>query len=362
MFLPNTSILSRNIGYLFWMILLVVFIVSLPFFFKDEKDFLKLVRIYLLSFTAIALFGLFQFLLGLYGISFYITQWWMSGRLPRINAFSYEPSYFSTYVLIAWVTYFYLLVNKNYHNKYFYSKWCFSILTLSLILSTSRMGLIIMGLIIVIYLFQESFRVFTTLRIKKITLVLSTGFFMIIGVVSYYLIFKFNKIKFILAGMGVMGQTNHSSGQRLKELQDTFQAFLNSPFIGRSLGGVPSAIAQVRGAYIHFQWQTKSYEGMNVFVETLVTSGIFGFLFFITFLIVLFYKTARLASQIKKYNRAYSGLLYALLLALFFELVLLNMNQNILRIYLWVHIGMVNLGYFIGLSMYRNYKSSLYPA
>jgi hypothetical protein len=347
-FIPNTTILTRNLGYMLWLGIFSGFIMLLPYFIQTEEKFIKTIRIYILSFTLVAIFGLIQFTAGIVGVDILIEQWWLEGRLPRINAFSYEPSYFSTYVLICWVTCFFLIIQRNKLTNYFNARVSFMIITLSLLLSTSRMGLIFMFIIIIGYTFNQVKDTFISFKIKKKTFPVFVSFvsFMAILVASSFYYFK--KIQFMFNGLGIFGYASHSSGQRMDELKDTIQAFWKSPFIGYSLGGIPSAIAHVRGTTISNQYQTKDFEGMNIFAETLAASGIIGFIFFISFLIIVFYKSYKLIKALKPINPNFSNLLLALLLGLLFELLILNMNQNILRTYLWVHIGIVNLGYFIG--------------
>jgi hypothetical protein len=347
-FIPNTTILSRNIGYIFWLSIFTVYIIILPYFIKTEEGFIKLIKYYILSFGLVAVFGLIQFVAGLGGISLLTAQWWLNGRLPRINGFSYEPSYFSTYVLICWVICFFLMINRNKLVYYFNARITFLIITVSLFLSTSRMGLLFMFIIILGFIFNQIKNTFITFKIKARILPLFLLFVTFIGSCAYYVIFYFNKIKFMFLGLGIFGYADHSTGQRITEFIDTLKAFLKSPFIGYSLGGIPSAIAKVRGTRIGTQYQAKDYEGMNIFAETLAASGIFGFIFFISFLIIIFYKTNRLIKDLRPVNPQFSTLLLALLLGLLFELLILNMNQNILRTYLWIHIGIVNLGFFVG--------------
>jgi len=347
-FIPNTTILSRNIGYILWLGVFTGFILLLPTFIQKEEDFIKLIKWYLVSFTAVAIFGLLQFSLGMVGIDLLVTQWWLDGRLPRINGFSYEPSYFSTYELIGWVICFFLIIFKTKLSSSFNAKISLFIITASLLLSTSRMGLIFVFGIILIYNFNEVKNTFITFKIKRKTLPIFLSFLSFIVICISFFFIYFDQIKFMLQGLGVYGYAGHSSEQRISELSDTFEAFWKSPWIGYSLGGIPSAIAQVRGTSINTQIQTKEFEGMNIFAETLAASGIIGFVFFMIFLSILFYKSLKLIKALKPLNAEFSNLLLALLMGLFIELLILNMNQNILRAYLWVHIGIVNLGYFVG--------------
>jgi len=57
--------------------------------------------------------GLVQWILQFFGILFYLTQY---NSMHRINGFSYEPSYYASYMLIGWIIYAYLYEKGNYIN------------------------------------------------------------------------------------------------------------------------------------------------------------------------------------------------------------------------------------------------------
>ena len=192
------------------------------------------------------------------------------------------------------------------------------------------------------------------MKVKSHEAYILVPFFLFIGIVTLYSIFNFEKVYFMFNGLGIFGTAAHSSGARWSEFGDTLRAFWKSPIIGYSLGGIPSAIAEVRGIMITTQFQAKSFEGMNIFAEVLAASGIFGFVCFMLFLIQLFRKTYQLSEVLNEVDNSFGNLMKALLLSLFFELLILNMNQNILRPYLWVHIAIINLSYIIGKQILLN--------
>ncbi|QCT93943.1 hypothetical protein FE773_01730 [Caminibacter mediatlanticus TB-2] len=115
-FIPNTNFLIRNIGYVFWLFLSIIMIALLGTLI-NKKNFFKIFDYYVLSFYIVAIFGFVQFILGLFGISLLTTQWWIYGKLPRINGFNYEPSYFGTYLLIGWSLLFYLIARDRILKK-----------------------------------------------------------------------------------------------------------------------------------------------------------------------------------------------------------------------------------------------------
>lgn len=104
---PNIPI---AVGYLFWLILDVLLIIFFQNSFQSKSKVDRLLRLYIFSFVVIAMLGLLQWALSILGINFYLTQATFNGtRIPRLNGFTYEPSYYSTYLLPGWIIIMYLM-------------------------------------------------------------------------------------------------------------------------------------------------------------------------------------------------------------------------------------------------------------
>jgi hypothetical protein len=141
-----------------------------------------------------------------------------------------------------------------------------------------------------------------------------------------------------LNGTGIADTAAHSVVQREDAAQDTFAVFLQHPLIGRSLGGVSSAIAELHGEKIHSFEASKEFEGMSVFAEALAASGLIGIIPFGWFLVTTVLKPWQLA---RASGHFYSTLLRALLRSLLFAWAILQLNQNVLRPYLWTHLAIL---------------------
>ena len=141
-----------------------------------------------------------------------------------------------------------------------------------------------------------------------------------------------------LNGTGVSDVPAHSIVQRENSLEETIAVFLQHPLIGRSLGGVSSAIAENSGAVIHSFEESKNFEGMTVFAEILAASGVIGSIPFFVFLITTIRKPLTLARMAPPF---YSSLLRGLVRSLVFAWAVLQFNQNVLRPYLWTHVAML---------------------
>jgi hypothetical protein len=126
---------------------------------------------------------------------------------------------------------------------------------------------------------------------------------------------------------------------------------MKSPLWGYSLGGIAPAIAQLKGYTTITQEIVKNTEGMCIFMEVLAATGIIGFVFVVGFMYQILFSGRRLRKLIQpQFNVRLSQSIkihHLLIVALIFQLLLLCLNQNILRNYLWVHIALVNVSFFV---------------
>lgn len=352
LFIPNTTFLTRNIGYMLWHIIHCLLIFFILLSVSKYEDFVNLFKTYIYSFIAFAVFGILQLLFGLFGISLFVSDWWLP-HFPRVNGFTYEPSYFGTYLLIGWGIVFIL---KVFRNSLFEDKTTsifFTIMTLSVIVTSSRMSFLILALVLLSYLVIIIIIALLKLKIQKKKLILVTMSVIMVFFISMIAISQLEKIKFLFAGIGLSGSSSHSVNQRSNESLETFHIFTRSPLIGVSLGGIPSARALKKGVIIQDNITAKNYEGLNIFLEMLAASGIIGFAFFLFYLLTLIWKSVSLHLKIKKENLNLSIILLSLVFSFICELAILSMNQNISRLYLWVHIGMLSVAIKIGIK-YKN--------
>lgn len=337
-FIPNMPLTGRSIGYLMWLYIHFVFIVCCGYFVWSEIDVYKVVRLYLLSFLGCSLFGFVQLIAGLLGYELLLEQWWIEGVLPRLNGFSYEPSYYSTYLLIGFSLSYYLYrKGMGWYGKLpLYTSIATST---AIFLSSSRMG--ILAVIIQILCFEV---ITYRKKIKKLALFI-IGFGVVVGSLFTYIIQNEN-LAFLLAGLGIMGGSAHSAIERLDGFFTQIDILSRNPFKGYSLGGVSQAIAFEKGVTTISQETIKPYDiSMNVFLEVLTASGAIGFVFFLYYIYTLLISSTKKAATRHSHDSE-SILLNAFVWSLCFEFLILCFNQNILRAYLWVHIGLLNGVFF----------------
>lgn len=354
-FVGNTNFISRNILYLIWLMIYVLFIFTMNQL-SDPRYFIRIFRIYIYSFGFLGAIGIMQFLLFfIFKIDFYVEQVFALG-LPRINGFSYEPSYFATFMLTGFVMNLYLINHKSQYFKFKHLLINQFFIFVSILLSTSKMVVPLVIAILLLTSFQDMFsRLRTGFAIYYKDLFLFPLVFVLLAGGVYMFLFQFKTISFLFDGLGVGGTVSHSVEGRSLGFEQTYTVFKKSPFIGYSLGGIPSAIGELKGLVITDNETAKENEGMNIFMETLAGSGVIGFLFFLTFLYQLLTKPLRQAKFLWSTEnfKEDSIILKSIFWGGLVLLLMLNFNQNILRPYLWVHFGFLSLSYFYSKNLYK---------
>jgi hypothetical protein len=344
-FVPNTSYFARSAGYWFWLAFNAAVIVTTLHVFSDREKVLQLVRLYIWSFVFPAAFGLAQFVLGVTGLGApLVVQWFIPGVLPRVNGFCYEPSYFSTYLLMGWVMTSYLLDTKSSLIRKRHLISIFVLLTLALAVSSSRMGILMMSLWLARYPAIFFIRLCRGRLNKRYLRFSATAAALILPmIVAYLALVGLDRVSVLTQGLEIEGRPGNSVVIRMGGAADTWRAFTKSPIIGYSLGGVAGAIGELNGVTVRDSQAAKRYEGLCVFLEVLAASGVIGFIPFVLYILSLTVNPLLLASRCP--DSETRKLLKASVLALLFELAILQFNQNILRPYLWFHIAMLSALY-----------------
>ena len=366
-FIPATDFWPKSLGYSLWLLLNLGLIFAFVQLFSQNPLTLRtLMRWYLYSFAFIAAFGIFQFALPLLGLpGFLIKQWWIPGTLPRINGFSYEPSYFACYLLIGFVLVSSLKRARSTLLPSRALRGIYYLTAVGIVISSSRMG--IAFLLAEVFLaetrpwlsFFSDFRRLRIVRSKMRPLIpsLLTLAFVLTLSGGTLVLLRNNPVLLLmfLNGTGVSDTAAHSVIQRANSFEDTIEVIAQHPFIGRSLGGISAAIAENEGDTIHSFEDAKTIEGMSVFAEVLAASGVIGFIPFLCFLVATIWKPLTLARIAPPF---YSSLLRGLVRSLIFAWAILQFNQNVLRTYLWAHLAILATVYAATSSVVRNQLES----
>lgn len=351
-FLFNTVWIYRSrdtgnaIGYDLWLAFNLLEILAFSYFLSLYETLDSLLQKYIVCFDILAAVGILQFLLELAGIRFFAMQFYETpyGFYRRANGFSYEPSYYATYMLMGCGACLYLLEKKN-HLAMGKRMLCVSaVLNVgALILSTSRIG----WLILIAYLMSRSAlgmvrycqrRAHSKAQLVRLLaaplLVLLLASVVILG------LRQGNSLVLVYTqGLGLGGDMR-SAGPRITALLDTWTIFKNSPFQGFSLGGIDSEIACIKG--LSYATELNGSYSMCVSVEALAAYGLIGAILFFKY---IYDTTVGCYCRIRTAEHLEAGkkqLIYALLLGHVLVFMALQFNQNILRQPYWAHLAVIS--------------------
>lgn len=338
-FLFRSPDLRNAVVYFLWLVFDVAIAFSIVYHLNRIYSFHWLMRTYMSSFVYIAILGLVQFFLYLYEIDLFVNTRWTTS-LARINGFSYEPSYYATYLIVGFILFAYMVEYEDYS---FFSKvrtrMSLMIIVLALILTFSRMGYLMMIIYIIIRIIRRWSKVFFKGIKKKHLIFLLIGipvFLLAIIMVIRYLFWTGRDVMSLFRGLGIFGQGDFSSGPRIKGLTTCLEIFMESPFFGYSLGGVDPMVAQYNGISYSTLYNGRA---MSVIGEVAAASGIVGLIPLVFYLKELFFGTRK---SVSRTERKKSSAHMALIWAFCFELVILCFNQNLLRLYVWCLIGVLS--------------------
>lgn len=338
----------KSLIYSFWTVFNLFIIVYLLWFTRNSfNNFLWLIKIYFYSYFVISIIGLYQILLPLLigNKTPFVMQWWKEYSLARINGFSFEPSYFATYMLMGAFLWFILwLYNSSFVN---YKAIIVISVCIVVFLSSSRIGWI--GLVLIIlYGLMETIKHFSIYKrlskqyVRFLVALLVIVLFVIISVLT--IINNKDTFKFIFQGTGLFDTSDASSTIRFERALKTFQVFIDKPmniFLGVGPGGVGAYMVnypekfQIFASNFERLWAT---EPSNITLELLASVGIIGFIIFVWFIFSIFKRLWKLQRS-DFLDSNYRTICLALFWGLVIELFILQFNQNYLRPYLWLHIG-----------------------
>ena len=325
---------ERSFFYFFQAALFYLYVCFLVDFCAIGNRFNKVFNLYLLSFVCVAFFGLLQFVLGFFNIDMNVNQWWIDGELPRINALSYEPSFFSTYMLSGWGTFVYL---KEYQYDVINKRFCnlgYLLTLISILFSSSRIGFIVILAWYFHYLFKFVFKVFCKNRLSKKDLIHILKLAFLLFILSFILFI--DKLSFIFTGTGLKNTSSSSVSIRLQTFFQTIEVFVENYIFGVGLGNIPYHISKMNGVTSVDLTNVKDFEGNNVIIEIFAGTGLIGGLLFILFVINLVTKFSFAKKIIKE-----QAVLNSLIIGFILMFIALQINQNIFRIYFWVTVAMI---------------------
>ena len=323
-----------------------------------------LMRNYLYSYVFIAIFGMIQFVSpALHLGQPLVVQWIKHGVIPRISGFSFEPSYFATYMIMGWIAVVDLRITRARLTSGRQWLWFAWLMTIVLICSTSKtawLGMLLEGALRLLPLLWRTLRVqMVRLRVgslvaplPRLRAVAAVGLVMVLSAAALGAVSRVVDLNVFLAGSGLNGTAAHSLNDRANRYGETLVVWRESPWVGYSFGGVSEIVAKLEGKEVQNRDDLKRYQGSPVVLDVLAASGIVGFVPFVWFFAVITFGELRLMREHWADDRA--KWLHALIRALAFEGFVLLSDQYLFRVYLWIHIAMIAVvGYHLRYSTAR---------
>lgn len=343
--LPLSLLMVRSIGYVVWAVTDFLIVQIIVQCFDNEQTFKTLIDWFTASFSIISTFGVLQLILGVMGHPVLITEWWIKGVLPRVNGLSYEPSYYATYLIAGWIFSNRLLEEGGEYPSRAAQKFCFWSATVALIICGSRMGWLMMILWASFRRLRQLITVMVRWRIKKSVFrrvpLFVAAVVALLGVGIHYrnrIGDDWTKVDFLLRGLDLVDHSSASSGPRIEQLRWTLEAIAEHPVFGSGIGALPVVIAPHEDAAVWDLKEAKQHEGMSIIPEIFASTGLVGGFLIVGFALCVF---QRYQLAIEKASRSGKAVLSALAWGVIWMLLMLQMNQNFLRIYLFVDLAVL---------------------
>jgi O-antigen ligase len=345
----NSAFPIKSLIYTLWTVFYALTIVFIIWFSRNNRlnNLNWMLKVYFYSYLAISVFGFYQILLPfIIGEKTpLVMQWWQEYSLARINAFSYEPSYFATYMLMGLFIWFILWIRRSDFINY--KGLTLIAIGIIIFLSSSRIGWIgiilitVYGIIELIGYYSLN-KKFTRQNAKFfVSIILAIVFTVTLLVI---IINDPERFDFLFSGTGLFDTADYSYSMRNERAIETFEVFLDKPIniiFGVGPGGVGAYMINNLGKFgiavegFEKIWST---EPSNITAELLASAGIIGFIIFAWFIVIIFKRLWNLYRNNNLIKR-YRVICLALFWGLVMELTILQFNQNYLRPYLWLHIG-----------------------
>lgn len=308
--------LFSSIGYILFTIFNYFFIFCLFYSWSSRNNVNKTLSIWKVTFIIQGFLLIMEFLLGSFGFEEFIFELNKFRGITRPSIWFYETSYLATYFSIYFSIFLYLYIytrKKRYRNNMFFS--VFFILFI-----TSTTGYLALGIGFIAIILFDNKKIFF-IKIKYLFKALF--FLMILFMVGY--IIKPDMISIFLGRLFTDGIIA-SAGNRIKLWSEAIFVFTNNFFFGVG----PSAYQK----YIN-----SNIPPTNVTLEILANLGFFGFITFIFFIIGTILNSYLKVSKIYNEN---SKVVKSVIFSFFVFIIVLQANQNYLRLYMWMHLGILS--------------------
>ena len=327
--------------------LYMLFLVCSAGYMSSRNELINIaISLYIYSFVAMGIFGIYQFFIARFGfIPYGVEQWWIEFVFPRVNGLSYEPSYYAQYMLIGWSVVYFRAFDPNQQSPSMENKtlyFIFSILSSAIVLSSSRVMIALMFAVMTYRLLLSVImsRPYIFLLKLIIALMLSGSllFFYVRDLDFYGKAINRSAEYVMTQNTGVAANGSNSLDSRINNAYSTFRVFLDHPILGVSFGGIPYEIAKERGEEIQEYSDYKRNQGNTVAFEVMAAVGLPGFIFFLLWLRSLI-QQCFIAIPTLPFSKWTLPFIAGLLV----EILAMQFNQNIFRLYFWIHVAFISV-------------------
>ena len=321
-----------------WFFYFVGFVVGFSGYAKNHIYVLKpLIFIFFFAAFLNMSFGLIQFIGGLFGLELWATQKLWPWGINRISGFTFEPSYYVTYIYIFWVSS--LLITEFQFNENLvmpiWLSWATLITsTLGILLATSRMGWLFMLPIAVIYPIRLIIALAYKRTISGFLKAANTCILLGFTALSIWIASDFESFRSLFLNAGLFGYGASNANVRISGALDAFQVFQVHWFFGAGYGELPFEIMLLNFGEI-FEEKVQIYLGGAPLVELASATGIIGLSIFILFMLRV--TLVPLISWKKQHNLAFIAFAAGFLV----QFAVLQLNQNLFRGYIWLSLAIL---------------------
>lgn len=332
--------LKSSVLYIIWTIYNYVAVYLLFFSWSRNKKKEYVIDFWILSFIVQTAYVFIQYIMGLFKVNdpFFSMQVFQGVYRPAI--WFYEPSYLATYfsVFLAISLFLYINIGKKlYRNSMMLSY--FSLLIISSSTGYLSIALAVAGT------FAFSIFKLDKKKLKRLGITLIS----MLLILCFTYTFNSNRLNVFVGRMLPKANTSQnaknsdsqkdrdkkdfineisdsqlvkSSGGRVNGWKDAFKVFRDHPIVGIGPNAYP-------------KYSKTNVPPTNVTLEVLANLGIVGFAAFSIFILAIIIRSLK---NIKKMNYYQIALIISFLI---FAIVL-QANQNYLRLYMWMQLGIIS--------------------
>jgi len=308
--------------------------IILPNIIRHGDQMPRLIKILYASVFLVTIFGLYQFMGDIIGLSPSLTglrpQYTKDVLgFPRIQSTALEPLYFANYLLIPLSIIISLVLSKNKKIKPLLSIGLLALAGINLVLTVARGGYIAFAaccIFLGIIYFKKLFSLRNILYLTMALIIIGIG-------ANYFLNLDDAKESFVEHASNLF--TGASYFERVYTIEKAMDAWREHPFIGIGPGSF--------GPYTSFHPLIEPGSGYlivnNEYIELLTETGILGLATFIIILAIIIIRSIK--AILRAEDRFIKAILIGLLTALIGILVQYNTFSILYIMHIWVTIGLL---------------------